>query len=179
VKIFFKIYLKQSELLFEIMKYLVNSRSDLFVSRKLQALAKGVLCYGDTIDDFKNYTNCNGCYEALRAMKIPIKDMFIKCKFRGRVINCTESFTESIVNYQFCYTFNELGVYRSYNVNEDKPGLTNEDWNIDDGYKPTASMDTFPRRALKAGKKVGFSILLASDHNQSDQACRSTDLFYV
>jgi Amiloride-sensitive sodium channel len=127
------------------------------------------------LDEISNFTNCNTCLKLLREIAIPLKDIFIKCKFRNREINCTESFIETLVENRFCYTFNELGVYRQLKANSKNV----EEWTTDDGYKQTASIDAYPYRALAAGSKFGFSILLRSIRNQLDHFCSVAHGFSV
>jgi Amiloride-sensitive sodium channel len=126
------------------------------------------------IEDVTLYDNCNGCLDAIRKIKIPLREMLIECKFRNRLINCSEFFTETIVNHRLCYTFNEMGFYRQYNGNEKNM----EDWSIDEGYKPTDAIDNFPYRALEAGPQFGLSMLMIDEY-KLDPACMRDEGFTV
>jgi Amiloride-sensitive sodium channel len=124
---------------------------------------------GYYIEEFKNQTTCNNCSHLIREIAIPLEEMFVECKFRNRRFNCTEFLKETIHGNSMCYTFNELGVYRQNNV-QDKTGFY-KDWTIDEGYKPEASANAYPHRALGAGLKFGFSILLRSTKRAIDMFC--------
>jgi hypothetical protein len=76
-----------------------------------------------------------------------------------------------------CYTFNEYGVFRR--SNEQNELETYKDWTIDEGYKPNASVNAYPHRALGAGLKFGFSILLRSAKRKMDRFCSVYNGFLV
>jgi Amiloride-sensitive sodium channel len=95
--------------------------------------------------------------------------MFFKCKFRNRKIDCTEFLKEVLYGSNLCYTFNEYGVYRRNNEQDEQESY--KYWTIDEGYKPNASVNAYPYRALGAGLKFGFSILLRSAKIEMDWLC--------
>jgi Amiloride-sensitive sodium channel len=110
--------------------------------------------------------------KTLRSIAIPIEDIFFECKFKDQIINCTDSFKQVALKNSLCYTFNGVDV----------DGSTNEvvkEWTIDDGYAPTASMDTYPNRAMGAGSRFGFSILLGYKNVSSRNLCDSEPGFFV
>jgi Amiloride-sensitive sodium channel len=149
---------------------IVSSFQPFFSSRKNQLLAKSMKCHNEKfIEQFKNQTTCNNCSNFLREIKIPPEEMFLKCKFRNRKINCTEFLKETINGKYLCYTFNEFGFYRG--SNEQDVLETYKDWTIDEGYKPNASVNANPYRALGAGLNFGFSTLLRSTKRESDNYC--------
>jgi Amiloride-sensitive sodium channel len=144
-------------------------------NRKLQTIAKSMLCHKHDLVELYDYDSCHGCLDAIREIIVPIDEMFAKCTFRNRVIKCSEHFIETIYDNRLCYVFNELGVYRKKKRNTEK---LNEDWSIDTGYKPTASVDAYPHRAIGAGPKFGLSLLLKSDRSKLDKFC-SLDSTYL
>jgi Amiloride-sensitive sodium channel len=119
----------------------------------------------------RNYTNCNDCLKLIREIKIPVEELFVKCKFRNREINCKESFVEKIVESNICYTFNSLEVYRHQNSSSVNMEEIDVDWSLDEGYKPTATADVYPYRALGAGQKYGFSFLFKTEQKHLDYGC--------
>jgi Amiloride-sensitive sodium channel len=129
------------------------------------------------IDEFKNQTTCKNCSNLIREIKIPLEEIFFKCKFMNREINCTEFLKETIYGRNLCYTFNEFGVYRRSNEQDEQESY--KDWTIDDGYKPNASVNAFPYRALGAGLKFGFSILLRCAKREIDRFCTFNNGFFV
>jgi acid-sensing ion channel, other len=145
------------------------------LNRKQQLLALSMVCPQQLLfDKLANDTNCNNCLETLREIRIPPEDTFVECKFRNKVINCTESFKEVVTEKGLCYTFNGLGIYRWDNVSQKTP-----EWNIDDGYNPSANLDAYPRRVLGAGSKFGLSVLLRIKQNDIDDLCYGDPGFWV
>jgi Amiloride-sensitive sodium channel len=156
----------------------MKSQTHLFPFRKNQLLAKNVMCQTkDFIEQFKNQTTCKNCAILIREIKIPLEEMFLKCKFRNRKINCTEFLKETLNGKSICYTFNEFGVYRRDNEQDEQESY--KDWTIDEGYKPNAAVNAYPHRALGAGLKFGFSILLRSAKREIDRICSVYNGFAV
>jgi Amiloride-sensitive sodium channel len=122
----------------------------------------------------ENTTNCNECLNTLRNIRIPPNEIFVECKFQNRVINCTESFKELVIYAELCYTFNGFGIYRKEQEEEQQ-----EEWSIDEGFKPTATLDAYPRRALRAGPNFGLSILLKINKQDVDYTCSGSPGFLV
>jgi Amiloride-sensitive sodium channel len=149
-------------------------------SRKIQILAKNQLCNSiEYVHGTENFTNCNDCPKALQEIKIPLEEIFFKCKFQNQVINCTESFKETIVGYHLCYIFNGLELFRQHSLNHENMDPMNEEWSVDKGYQPSASADAYPRRALGAGPQFGVTISLRGDKNGLDESCSQTLDFKV
>jgi Amiloride-sensitive sodium channel len=130
----------------------------------------------EIVEAITEITKCNDCVKELQKILIPIKEIFVKCKFRNQVIDCTKSFIQTVVSNQICYTFNELGFHRNHN--ERNMDEMNKDWSVDEGYHSTA-IDTFPNRALGAGRTFGLSILMRSDKKHFDYYCSQYDGFAV
>jgi Amiloride-sensitive sodium channel len=122
---------------------------------------------------FNENDTCNECLDTFRKIRIPPEDMFVECKFQNHLINCTTAFREIVLGFDVCYTFNGLEYLRI----DDK--VEPQIWNVDDGYKPTAPFDTYPRRALATGKEFGFSILLRINRRDFDFSCTSESGFWV
>jgi Amiloride-sensitive sodium channel len=137
-----------------------------------------MMCYkGYYIDEFKNQTTCNNCSHLIREIAIPLEEMFVKCKFRNRRFNCTEILKATILGKSMCYTFNDLGVHRQNNVQDEQESY--KDWTIDEGYKPEAAVNAYPYRALGAGLKFGLSILLRDPERAIDRLCTMNYGFMV
>jgi acid-sensing ion channel, other len=132
---------------------------------------------GYSIDQFENQTTCNNCSNLIREIKIPPEEMFFKCKFMNRDINCTAFLKEVIYGRNLCYMFNENGVYRRSKEQDEQESY--KDWTIDEGYKPNASVNAFPYRALGAGLKFGLSILLRRSKTEIDSFCSVYNGFVV
>jgi Amiloride-sensitive sodium channel len=177
----FKISRKKSEFCWNLKKNWADCfkfQTHLFSFRKKQLLAKSMMCsMGYFIDEFKNQTTCNNCSNLIREIKIPLEEMFFKCKFMNRKINCTEFLKEKLNSQSICYTFNEFEVYRQSNEQNGQEAY--KDWTIDEGYKPNASVNAYPHRALGAGLKFGFSILLRSAKREIDRFCSVYNGFAV
>jgi Amiloride-sensitive sodium channel len=128
-------------------------------------------CRKGNFNILENYTNCNECLKVLNEIKIPFEDMFIECRFGNQIINCKESFEESVFGTyngrSLCYTFNAMQIFRNTGS---RPDITDE-WSIDDGYKSTTSLDSYPRRASRAGQKFGLSVLVRSKDSDYDNHC--------
>lgn len=54
------------------------------------------------------------------------------------------------------------------NVNTSSNG-----WTLEEGYKKTETLDTYPRRALLAGAKNALSMILLSPKKDIDYTCKS------
>jgi acid-sensing ion channel, other len=119
------------------------------------------------LENIENYTNCNECLRVLNEIKLPIEDMFVECKFGDQLISCKDSLEELVIGKKWCYVFNALKIYRYTRARRE----ITDDWNIDDGYKTTATLDAYPRRALKAGPKFGLTILLRNRYDYIDYFC--------
>jgi acid-sensing ion channel, other len=120
--------------------------------------------------------SCNNCLEALREIKIPLNEMFVECKFRNEVINCTEAFDELVLQNSLCYTFNGMKLYRENNESVD---TGSEDWSIDEGYAPKTSLDTYPQRATSAGTQYGLTVLLRYNTFDYFSSCHDDPGFTV
>jgi acid-sensing ion channel, other len=94
-------------------------------------------------------------------------------------INCTESFEELFTKDALCYTFNGLDMYRMTNKNTSDNEILNEEWTIDEGYSPAASVNAYPRRALGTGTKFGFSMTLRIPSSDVDMTCYPSYGFHV
>jgi Amiloride-sensitive sodium channel len=128
-----------------------------------------------TDDEFRlyllsKYSNCNECLNTLREIKIPPEETFLECKFGKQALNCTESFEEIVTRNGFCYTFNGLNNYLKSSLSNNEN--SKYEWNIDEAFSSTASIETYPRRAQGSGPKFGLSILLRTKKKNNDLSCQ-------
>jgi len=146
----------------------------LFLKRAMQIIALSAVCPPLTLsEDFKNYPDCNACKEILRDIRIPPEEMFVDCNYKNEVVNCRDVLKEMVVQNLLCYTFNGVEIYR----HSIEPKTV--EWSIDDGYKPTATLETYPHRILEAGIKFGFSIFLRLHQQDLEYACFGEPGFWV
>jgi acid-sensing ion channel, other len=73
-----------------------------------------------------------------------------------------------------CYTFNGFDVYRKNSKNH-----AVQEWTIDEGYAPTASMDAYPYRASGVGVKSGLSVTLKYKKTTLEHLCDTRSGFWV
>jgi acid-sensing ion channel, other len=112
--------------------------------------------------------------ETLRQLRIPPKDVFFECKFKDQIIKCDDHLEYVGLERGLCYTFNGFDVYRKKNQSH-----VTKQWTIDEGYTPTASLDTYPQRAIGVGAKTGFSILMGYKKTALETLCESPPSFWV
>lgn len=53
-----------------------------------------------------------------------------------------------------------------------KHGKSSDGWTLEKGYPPNSPKDTFPRRAISAGAKAGFYLLIRLYQQDLDYVCR-------
>jgi hypothetical protein len=147
-------------------------------NRKMQLNALSTFCPSKIItDNRKNYPNCNGCLEILREIRIPPEELFVNCKFQKNEINCTESLKETVLRDAMCFTFNGIDAFRQNNSKDNN--IRTREWTIDEGYKLNATLNSYPRRSLEAGKQFGFSITLQFNKYDNTYQCRGKPGFWV
>jgi hypothetical protein len=83
------------------------------------------------------------------------------------------------VNIALCYSFNGFDTYRKQPIASDGSEMSEDEWNIDDGYKTPGTLDMYPRRATEAGPQFGFSALLRMSKLDFDYKCSLNPGFYV
>jgi acid-sensing ion channel, other len=154
-----------------------NSKITWPLLRKLQLLALTKFCPRKLLQKrFSRYTNCNDCLEHLREIRIPPNEIFAECKFHNQLINCSASFKELVLDYALCYTFNGVEIFREDSENTHPPS---HEWSIDGGYTPTAPLDVYPRRALRAGSLLGLSVMLKIHKSDIYYECYANPGFWV
>jgi hypothetical protein len=147
------------------------------LKRQKQLIALSAFCFNTVkFVDHDNYTDCNECLDHLREIRIPPEELFAECKFNNQVINCTAAFSELVRATSLCYTFNGFEIRRQHVENISNPP---QEWSIDEGYKPTASFDSYPRRALGAGQQFGLSVLLKYNKDDFRYLCDRKPGFWV
>jgi acid-sensing ion channel, other len=132
----------------------------------------------DEIDP-ENRTTCEDCVKNLKEMAVPKDEMLMLCKYRADAGSCDDLFEEIITEEGICYTFNALKmseIYRDESITDDfnfmNHNQTADHWTMEEGYKPTAPLTVYPRRALGSGARVGLFVLLRLYEYDLDYICR-------
>ncbi|EFA08874.1 pickpocket protein 28 isoform X2 [Tribolium castaneum] len=104
-----------------------------------------------------------------------LEDSF-DCKFLGIPYNCSELFVPILTDDGICYVFNivdrtqllsDIVVhFKNYHKTQ-----VSHDWNLEQGYAPTAGIDAYPRRALRAGIPYALEIKMAVHVDDLDYTC--------
>jgi acid-sensing ion channel, other len=136
-----------------------------------------MFCPYISIDDFNENDTCDELLDTLREIQIPPQEFFVECKYQNQVVKCASVFEELVNGFALCYRFNGLEYYRADVENHNE--LLTPNWNIDDGYKTTASLNTYPRRAFGAGKQFELSILLKMNWRDFGFTCSTEPGFWV
>ncbi|XP_032675500.1 pickpocket protein 28-like [Odontomachus brunneus] len=108
----------------------------------------------------------------------PCTDMLYFCKWHNMRIDCKDIFNPTMTDEGICCNFN--GVQREFlfhkardwpalNITYMSPGV---DWNAENGYNSSGSVDVIPWRPYGAGKYYGLS--LALDVDTDEYFCSST-----
>ncbi|XP_063916764.1 pickpocket protein 28-like [Zophobas morio] len=98
------------------------------------------------------------------------------CKYLGRNYNCSDLFTPILTDVGICYTFNLMDRSQilsdlvTHHKNFHKTDAS-DDWTIEHGYKASAGLNTYPRRALYAGVPYGLDIKLKVHMDDLDSTC--------
>lgn len=99
--------------------------------------------------------------------------MLLFCRFRNRIIDCTDLFKEVITDDGICYTFNMKNASEIFSDIEYRHGDTRErsDWNLNDGYKDEEEFEAYPHRALP-NADYGFNIVMSLKTSDIDHMCK-------
>ncbi|RZF47249.1 hypothetical protein LSTR_LSTR004958 [Laodelphax striatellus] len=115
--------------------------------------------------------------EFLEEVASPFEEVLFVCKWKEQLKECTEFFTPIMTEEGYCFTSNSLNHFDFYHNDglnskymESLPNAT--DWNLEEGYKDSSPVDTYPRRAIGSGKKSGLTILMMARKNDLDYLCR-------
>ncbi|ERL89696.1 hypothetical protein D910_07059, partial [Dendroctonus ponderosae] len=105
-------------------------------------------------------------------------EMLWQCKYTLLNGSCYDFFTPILTEEGLCYTFNMLDRTELLKNNVFLPGdymnhgRKSEGWNLEDGYPASASISTYPRRAMSAGFTSGFLLLLRAYEQDLDYICK-------
>jgi acid-sensing ion channel, other len=123
--------------------------------------------------DPKGRTSCKDCIDTLRDIGVEKTDVLVECQYRKNFEKCDDLFEELVTEEGICYTFNSLKNYRLFSFYDDMiVDQRPSDWNLEDGYKASASLDTIPRRALGSGTRFGLFVMLALQKFDYDYVCK-------
>ncbi|XP_050294515.1 pickpocket protein 28-like isoform X2 [Anthonomus grandis grandis] len=136
-----------------------------------------LVCESHLFNKGKKTTNYD-TIEFLMGIAPQFDEMLWSCKHNLINGSCADFFTPILTEEGLCYTFNMLdrsellkenvythGDYMSHDKKSDG-------WNLENGYPPGASLETYPRRALSAGFNSGFLLLLRAYETDLDFICR-------
>ncbi|XP_044252515.1 pickpocket protein 28-like [Tribolium madens] len=122
----------------------------------------------------------NEFYEIIHKMKLNENFLFPFCAHDNKLVNCDQIFTPIFIDEGICYSFNILGgheIFRDHVYNfHDYYRVANTSEKYFDpefGYKSTAGVRTYPRRALKSGADSAFLVFFNYDTSDSDFNCNN------
>ncbi|XP_045477140.1 pickpocket protein 28-like [Harmonia axyridis] len=132
----------------------------------------------DFLDREGNLTTSFQSLEFLKEAAPSFQDMLWACKWTLMNETCENFFVPTLTEDGICYTFNMLDreelLTNAVFLHGDymKHGRNSEGWTLEKGYPPNSPKDTFPRRAISAGAKAGFYLLLRLYDQDLDYVCR-------
>ncbi|XP_045478144.1 pickpocket protein 28-like [Harmonia axyridis] len=100
------------------------------------------------------------------------------CVWMGQEKNCSEILTPILTDQGLCYSFNMYDVrdiYSDLNTMNyyEKQSNRRRDWNPDTGFSDAADLENmYPRRALLNGAQSSLVVVLLTDKEDIDYACR-------
>lgn len=105
-------------------------------------------------------------------------DVLWQCKWINQNQTCDTLLTPMLTEEGVCYTFNMLDREELFtnvtflNGNYLQHGIKSMNWTLEKGYPKDLGADTFPRRAIAAGQRACFSLLMTLYEPDLDYICR-------
>ncbi|EFA07961.1 Pickpocket protein 28-like Protein [Tribolium castaneum] len=122
----------------------------------------------------------NEFYEIIHKMKLNQSELFPLCIFDNKFTECDRIFTPIFIDEGICYSFNIQGaheIFRDhvYNFKDYYKVSNNSEKYFDPefGYRPSAGVHTYPRRALRSGADSAFGIFFNYDTADTDFNCKN------
>ncbi|KAJ8928635.1 hypothetical protein NQ314_018771 [Rhamnusium bicolor] len=159
-------------------RYIAEERT-FFESERIHNVAS-TICDFYATEQNNNGTTQDDVYNFLNMSRI---NNFLYCQYLGFEFDCAQGFTPILTEDGVCYSFNILDrrdifyndVYNFHNFHETN---RTKDWSMEQGYSETANIDTFPRRALRAGTKDALYIVLQTKYSDTEYECSSEESGY-
>ncbi|XP_063915478.1 pickpocket protein 28-like [Zophobas morio] len=139
-----------------------------------------LICTSHYRDASSTFTVSEEFYDFIHAVK-PMFDIE-NCIYQGNKLSCEEIFKPIFTEEGICYAFNMLDrseIFRENVVhyrNYHQFFRYSANWSTEYGYTEEAGLLTYPRRALLAGAKNGFSFELTTFKEDLDYLCKDDSL---
>ncbi|KPJ13859.1 Sodium channel protein Nach [Papilio machaon] len=113
--------------------------------------------------------------ENLKQVSPNISEFFFGCKWKDTPKdNCANLFSPILTEDGVCYTFNTL--HKEYQYLESTIINSTSDnvqrWSLEEGYPPSAPLETYPHRGSGYGAKAGLTFLLQTKAIDLDYLCK-------
>ncbi|XP_013179934.1 PREDICTED: sodium channel protein Nach [Papilio xuthus] len=135
----------------------------------------------------RKFSDGNATVENLKQVSPNISEFFFGCKWKDVPMkdSCVNLFTPILTEDGICYTFNTLSaddLFRTENLHKDYQYLEStiinsstdngQRWSLEDGYPPSAPLETYPHRGSGYGAKAGLTFLLQTKEIDLDYLCK-------
>ena len=114
----------------------------------------------------------------LKSFAIPFNDVFQRCSYHEKIIDCHKLFYEVITEAGICYSFNMLDSDDILNdiiddgLKYPKHGKKSINWTLQDGYTEISS-SIYPERVLGSGFAMSLNVWLNVNKNDVDFKCNA------
>ncbi|XP_013148198.1 PREDICTED: sodium channel protein Nach [Papilio polytes] len=134
----------------------------------------------------RKFSDGNATVENLKQVSPNISEFFFGCKWKDTPKDsCTNLFSPILTEDGVCYTFNTLSaedLFRTENLHKEYQYLEStivnstsdniQRWSLEEGYPPSAPLETYPHRGSGYGAKAGLTFLLQTKEIDLDYLCK-------